>query len=84
VIALAQTINSPTELFALARQQKLKCKTDFGEFIVKRGTKVVSEALDIAWEMENSTDDLERTRKSREQLLHEARQGECMEGCCGQ
>ena len=34
--------------------------------------------------MENSTDDLERTRKSRVQLLCEARQGECAEGCYGQ
>ena len=76
-IALAQ-------LLALARQQKLKGKTDIAEFIVSRGAKVVSEVLDTAWEMENSTNDLERARKSRVQLLHEARQGECTEGCCGQ
>ena len=83
-IVLAKNIKSRSELLALARQQKLKGKTDIAEFIVNNGTKVVSEVLDTAWEMQNSTADLERARKSRVQLLHEARQGECMEGCCGQ
>ena len=83
-IALAKNIKSRTELLALARQQKLEGKTDIAEFIVNRGAKVVSEVLDTAWEMEHSTDDLERARKSRVQLLHEARQGECTEGCSGQ
>ena len=79
-IALAKNIKSRTELLALARQQKLEGKTDIAEFIVNRGAKVVSEVLDTAWEMENSIDDLERARKSRVQLLHEARQGECIKG----
>ena len=83
-IALAKNIKSRTELLALARQQKPEGKTDIAEFIVNRGAKVVSEVLDTAWEMEHSTDDLERARKSRVQLLHEARQGECTEGCSGQ
>lgn len=83
-IALAKNIKSRTQLLALARQQKLEGKTDIAEFIVNRGAKVVSEVLDTAWEMENSTNDLERARKSRVQLLHEASQGECTEGCCGQ
>ena len=83
-IVLAKSIKSRTELLALARQQKLKGKTDIAEFIVNRGAKVVSEVLDTAWEMENSTDDLKSARKSRVQLLHQARQGECTEGCCGQ
>ena len=83
-IALAKNIKSRTELLAFARQQKLEGKTDIAEFIVNRGAKVVSEVLDTAWEMENSTDDLKRARTSRVQLLHEARQGECAEGCCGQ
>ena len=83
-IVLAKNIKSRTELLAFARQQKLEGKTDIAEFIVSRGTKVVSEVLDTAWEMQNSTADLERARKSRVQLLHEARQGECTEGCCGQ
>ena len=83
-IALAKNIKSRTVLLAFARQQKLEGKTDIAEFIVNRGAKVVSEVLDTAWEMENSTDDLKRARTSRVQLLHEARQGECAEGCCGQ
>ena len=34
--------------------------------------------------MDNSKDDLKRARTSRVQLLHEARQGECSEGCSSQ
>ena len=63
-IVLAKNIKSRTELLALARQQKLEGKTDITEFIVNRGTKVVSEVLDTAWEMQNSTADLERARKA--------------------
>ena len=83
-IVLAKNIKSRTELLALARQQKLQGKSDIAEFIVNRGTKVISEVLDTTWEMQNLTADLERAKKSRAQLLHEARQGECTEGCCGQ
>ena len=54
------------------------------QFIVNRGAKVVSEILETAWEMENSKEHLEREKKSRMQLLHDALQGECVEGRCGQ
>ena len=81
---MAKNIKSQTELLALARQQKLEGKTDIAEFIINRGTKVVSEVLDTTWEMEKLTDDLERERKTRVQLLNDARQGECVEGCSGQ
>ena len=63
-IALAKNIKSWTELLALARQQKLEGKTDIAEFIVNQGPKVVSEVLDTMWEMEHSTNDLQRARKS--------------------
>ena len=83
-IALAKNMKSRTELLALAKQQKVEGKTDIAEFIVTQGAEVVSEVLDTAWEMEHSTDDLEKAGKSRVQLLHEVRQGECREGYSGQ
>ena len=60
-----KNIKPQTELPALARQQKLEGKTDIAEFMVNRGTKIVSEVLDTAREMEHLTNDLKRARKSR-------------------
>lgn len=83
-IIVAKKIKSRTELLALARNQKKEGKTDIAEFIVNRGAKVVAEILDTAWEMETSNIDLERARKTRLDLLADARQGECVENCDGQ
>ena len=83
-IILAKNIKSRTELLALAREQKVEGKTDIAEFIVNRGAKVVADVLATTWELENSKDNLERQRKSRIQLLKEAREGECVQNCSGQ
>ena len=82
-IVVAKRIKTRTELLALAREQKLEGKTDIAEFIINRGSKVVAEILESAWEMEDAQKTLERQRKSRLQLLPEARVGECVENCNG-
>ena len=82
-IVVAKRIKTRTELLALAREQKLEGKTDIAEFIINRGSKVVAEILESAWEMEDAQKTLERQRKSRLQLLQEARLGECVENCNG-
>ena len=82
-IVVAKRIKTRTELLALAREQKLEGKTDIAEFIINRGSKVVAEILESAWEMEDAQKTLERQRKSRLQLLQEARLGECVENCHG-
>ena len=82
-IVVAKRIKTRTELLALAREQKLEGKTDIAEFIINRGSKVVAEILESAWEMEDARKTLERQRKSRLQLLQEARLGECVENCHG-
>ena len=83
-IIVAKNIKTRTELLALAREQKLEGKTDIAEFIVNRGSKVVAEVLETAWEMEGAQKTLERQKKSRIELLEEARVGECVESCNGQ
>jgi len=82
-IVVAKRIKTRTELLALAREQKLEGKTDIAEFIINRGSKVVAEILESAWEMEDAQKTLERQRKSRLKLLQEARVGECVENCNG-
>ena len=78
-IIVAKNIKTRTELLALAREQKLEGKTDIVEFIVNRGSKVVSDVLQMAWEMEGAKETLERQKKSRLELLEEAIRGECVE-----
>ena len=70
-------------MLALACQQKLGGKSDIAEFIINRGSKVVTEILESAWEMEKAQKTLEVQRKGRLQLLQEARLGECVENCNG-
>ena len=82
-IVVAKRIKTRTELLALARELKLEGKTDIAEFIINRGSKVVAEILESAWEMEDAQKTLEWQRKSRLQLLQEARLGECVENCNG-
>lgn len=83
-IIVAKKIKSRTELLALAREQKNEGKTDIAEFIVNRGTKVVAEVLETAWEMEKSTEDLERQTKTRIEVLQEFKNQDCVENCSGQ
>ena len=83
-IILAKNIKSRTELLALAREQKQEGKIDLAEFIVNRGAKVVAEVLETTWEMENSKQQLDRQTKTRIELINEAKEGQCVEGCYGQ
>ena len=53
-IIVAIKIKTRTELLFFARQQKQEDKTDLAEFLINRGSKVVADVLQIAWEMEHS------------------------------
>ena len=70
-----------TELLAFANKQKLEGKCDIAEFIVNRGPRVVAKVLNTAWEMTNAQDKLERSKKTRLELLQEAALGNCVTGC---
>jgi len=62
-------IKSRTELLAYANEQKLTGKSDIAEFIVNRGPCVVSEVLATAWEMTNAQAKLDRSKKTRIEIL---------------
>ena len=71
-IVVSKQIKSRTELLALASAQKAEGKTDLAEFIVNRGTKVVEEVIATAWEMEEASEVLERSKLSRMEILEKA------------
>ena len=83
-IIVEKEIKTRTELLAFANMQKMEGKSDIAEFIVNRGPRVVAEILTTAWEMKNAHKKLERLKKSRIELLEEAKEGECVTGCEGQ
>ena len=82
-IIVEKGIKTRTELLALANDQRMAGKTDIAEFIVNRGSRVVAEVLETAWEMVAANDTLRRAEKSRLQLLEEAKESPCSPGCDG-
>ena len=83
-IIVEQGIKSRTELLAFANMQKMEGKHDIAEFVVNREPRVVSEILHTAWEMKTAQDKLDRSKKTRIEILEEASQGECVPGCEGE
>jgi len=83
-IIVQKGIKTRLQLLVLADEQKKEGKTDVAEFIVNRGSRIVSEVLNTAWEMKQSRETLERRSKTRLELLYEAKDGDCELGCNGQ
>ena len=82
-IIVEKGIRSREELLIFAKDQKDEGKKDIAEFIVNRGSKVVADVINTTWEMECAKQKKARREKSRMQLLHEAREDNCVEGCNG-
>ena len=78
-----KSIKTRTELLALAQLQKNEGNTDLAEFVMNRQPKVIAQLLKTTWDMFNAQAKLERSRKTRLELLVEAAEGECVEGCEG-
>ena len=83
-IIVDKKVKSLVELQALAYEQKKEGKPDLAEFLVNRTPRAVADVLNSAWEIENAQEKLARSKKTRMQLLEEAREKECVEGCNGQ
>ena len=82
-IIVEKNVKSLVELQALAHQQKKGGKTDLVEFLVNRTPRAVVDILNIAWEIENAAEKLARSRKTRLELLQEAKEKKCTNGCEG-
>lgn len=80
-IIIEHNIRTITELQALAYEQKHEGKTDIAEFLLNRNPRAVADVLQSAWEIERAPEKLARSKISRMELLEEAREGTCIEGC---
>jgi len=77
-IIVQKGIKTRTELLALAQLQKEEGKVDVAEFIINRGTRAVADVLHTAWELSTAPQSLERQKKTRLQLIHEALHSNCV------
>ena len=68
----------------LCDQPELRGENNIPDFTVNRGPHVVPGVLTTVWEMQNTQQKLERSQKTRVQILGETAQGKCVDGCNGQ
>ena len=62
----------------------LEGKTDLVEFLVNRMPRAVADILsNTEWEIDNAAEKLARSKKTRLELLQEAKEKECTEACDG-
>ena len=59
-------------------------KEDLAQFIANRGSKVVDEAIQVGWEMEEAEEKLKRKQMTRLEILHKALEGPCIANCNGE
>ena len=80
-IVVEKGIRTRLQLLAYANNQKREGKTDLAEFIANRGAKAVDEALSVGWELEEAEGKMERSEKSRAEILYSQLGKECVVGC---
>ena len=76
-LVVAKGIKSRLELLALASRQMKEGKEDLAQFIANRGSKVVDEAIQVGWEMEEAEEKLKRKQTTRMEILQKALEGPC-------
>ena len=64
-IIVDRGLKSVSELQALAHEQKLNGKIDLAEFIFNHTPREIADLVNTAWEVENATSRVQRSKKSR-------------------
>ena len=80
-IIVENGITTRTELLEFAEELCGEEKTDIAEIVVNQGSLVVAEFLQTAWEIKLAKENLERSRKSRLDILQAASAGDCISAC---
>ena len=79
----AKSISPCLEVVSLVAAQVREEKTTLAEFIANRESKAVDETIQLAKEFAKAETHLNRSRKSRIELLQGELIGECVDGCGG-
>ena len=80
-IIVENGITTRTDLLEFAEDQSGEGKTDIADFVVNRGSLVVAEVLQTAWEIKPAKENLERSRKSRLDIVQAALAGDYISDC---
>ncbi|EDO42666.1 predicted protein [Nematostella vectensis] len=78
-----KSIKNVTELEALAQEQMLERKSDLAAFILNRSPRAINDILTTSWEMKTASARVVRSAKSRIEILNDAADGNCVDGCNG-
>ena len=65
----------------MAEQQKKVGKLELYSYIINRNTKKIDEIINTTWDIRNSIRELERSKKSRLDILSEYLEEDCVLGC---
>lgn len=82
-IVVPRNIKTKQELLVFAKTQKDEGKTDLWEFCFNRSSRVVTEAIENAWSIENEIEKCRRKTLGRIGILQEYLQEECIDDCNG-
>lgn len=82
-IVVPRNIRTKQELLIFAKAQKDEGKTDLWEFCFNRASRVVDDAIQNAWSIENELEKSRRKQLGRIGILEEYLQKECCAGCNG-
>ena len=74
-------IKRETELFAIAKERKKDGKVDLDNFLFSKSTKFINELIEKTWKMEVASEEVEREKKSRIDIIHDKINGNCSPGC---
>ena len=83
-IIQAKSISTRLELVCLATAQEREGKLSLAQFIANRGHKAVDEALTLAKEFSTAESLMGLSKKTRVQILQEAKESDCVMGCAGE
>ena len=78
---LEHKITSDTQLFAAANSRKQEGQRDLAGYVLSKNPKSLLELINNTWKLKNASDEIERECKSRIEIIKEAVNVQCVDGC---
>ena len=80
-VIIENNIKKDLELCNYAKRQMKAGDVEFARYVLGKDERSRTSLLKTAWKMENAESDLERCNKTRMELLTDALNGPCVDGC---
>jgi hypothetical protein len=79
-IVIKNNLRTKCQLLCFASKQMEEGRTDIALYVLNNTPRALK-VMETCWEMVEAVDNEQRERKTRLQILEEAREGECVTGC---